>query len=43
LIARLARVARYLVTETLEPDHDDAVYMRQAQARMAAVVTGLRR
>ncbi len=31
LMARLAGLARYLVTETLEPDHDRAVYMREAQ------------
>jgi sugar phosphate isomerase/epimerase len=36
LTARLARLARYLITETLEPDHDQAVYMREAQARLAA-------
>src|SRR5205085_11889037 len=36
LIARLSRLARYLITETLEPDHDAAVFMREAQARLAA-------
>lgn len=35
-VPRLARLARYLVTETLEPDHDQAVYMRDAQARLLA-------
>lgn len=34
LTARLSRLARYLITETLEPDHDEAVFMREAQARM---------
>ena len=34
LIARLAGLARYLITETLEPDHDQARFMRQAQAQM---------
>jgi hypothetical protein len=38
LIARLSRLARYLITETLEPDHDQAVFMREAQSRMEAVV-----
>ena len=37
--ARLARLARYLITETLEPDHDDAVFMREAQERLAAART----
>jgi sugar phosphate isomerase/epimerase len=41
LVARLARQARYLVTETLEPDPERAVFMREAQARMAAVVNQL--
>jgi sugar phosphate isomerase/epimerase len=36
LTARLARLARYLITETLEPDHDVAVFMREAQERLAA-------
>jgi hypothetical protein len=36
LTARLARLARYLITETLEPDHDEAVFMREAQERLAA-------
>jgi sugar phosphate isomerase/epimerase len=34
LIARLAGLARYLITETLEPDHDQARFMRQAQTQM---------
>jgi sugar phosphate isomerase/epimerase len=38
LVARLSRLARYLITETLEPDHDQAVFMREAQARLEAVV-----
>ena len=36
LIARLSRLARYLITETIEPDHDQAVYMRDAQTRLVA-------
>lgn len=38
VIGRLARTARYLVTETLEPDNDRAVYMREAQSGMADVL-----
>lgn len=38
LAPRLAATARYLVTETLEPDHDRAIYMREAQARISAVL-----
>ena len=38
LIRRLARIARFLVTETLEPNHDQATYMREAQARMSAAL-----
>jgi sugar phosphate isomerase/epimerase len=38
LIRRLARIARFLVTETLEPDHDQATFMREAQARMTAAL-----
>lgn len=41
LIARLARTARYLVTETLEPDNDRALYMREAQSGMASVLERL--
>ncbi|MEA2639651.1 MAG: hypothetical protein QOF51_1045 [Chloroflexota bacterium] len=37
VIARLARTARYLITETLEPDNDHAVLMREAQRGMTAV------
>jgi sugar phosphate isomerase/epimerase len=36
LAARLSRLARYLITETIEPDHDQAVYMRDAQSRLVA-------
>ncbi len=36
LMTRLARLARYLITETLEPDHDQAIFMREAQARLTA-------
>jgi hypothetical protein len=36
LTARLSRLARYLITETLEPDHDAAVFMREAQQRLTA-------
>jgi sugar phosphate isomerase/epimerase len=38
VIGRLARTARFLVTETLEPDNDNAVYMREAQRGMALVL-----
>lgn len=38
IMPRLAATARYIVTETLEPDHDRAVYMREAQERIAAVL-----
>ncbi|HEX5501086.1 MAG TPA: hypothetical protein VFW96_00605, partial [Thermomicrobiales bacterium] len=38
LAPRLAASARFLVTETLEPNHDRAVYMRDAQARLTGVV-----
>lgn len=38
LVPRLASRARYLVIETLEVDHDRAVYMRDAQARMLRVL-----
>jgi sugar phosphate isomerase/epimerase len=41
VIARLAVTARYLVTETLEPDNDRAVYMREAQSGMRAVLDRL--
>lgn len=42
VIGRLARVARYLVTETINADEDHAEYMREAQAGMAAVIASLR-
>jgi len=38
IVPRLAASARFLVTETLEPDNDRATYMREAQARIAAVL-----
>jgi sugar phosphate isomerase/epimerase len=38
LVPRLAATARFIVTETLEPDNDRAMYMREAQARIAAVL-----
>jgi len=38
IVPRLAATARFLVTETLEPDNDRATYMREAQARIAAVL-----
>jgi sugar phosphate isomerase/epimerase len=38
LLPRLAARARYIVTETLEPDQNRAVYMRDAQARIAAAL-----
>ena len=41
VIGRLAQTARYLVTETLEPDNDQAVYMREAQSGMASVLARL--
>jgi sugar phosphate isomerase/epimerase len=41
VIGRLARTARYLVTETLEPNNDKAVYMREAQSGMASVLSRL--
>lgn len=34
IVPRLAATARYLVTETLEPDNDRAVHMREAWARI---------
>jgi hypothetical protein len=43
VIGRLARTARYLITETLEPDNDRAVYMREAQTGMAAVLERVQR
>jgi hypothetical protein len=38
LIRRLGAIARYIVTETLEPDPDHARLMREAQARISAVL-----
>jgi len=38
IVPRLAERVRYLVIETLEPDHDRAVFMRDAQARMLRVL-----
>jgi sugar phosphate isomerase/epimerase len=38
LMPRLAARARCIVTETLEPDPDRAVHMRDAQARIAAAL-----
>lgn len=38
IVPRLAARAPFLVTETLEPDQDRAVFMRDAQARVAAVL-----
>jgi sugar phosphate isomerase/epimerase len=38
IIPRLAATARYIVTETLEPDHDRAVFMREAYGRIMAAL-----
>lgn len=38
IVPRLAATARFIVTETLEPDNDRASHMREAQARIAAVL-----
>lgn len=38
LMQTLARRVRYLVTETLEPDNNHAVFMREAQARIGAAL-----
>jgi sugar phosphate isomerase/epimerase len=38
IMPRLAATARFIVTETLEPDNDRAVFMREAQARIAAAL-----
>jgi hypothetical protein len=38
LMRRLAERVSYLVTETLEPDNNRAVYMREAQARINAAL-----
>ncbi len=39
LVVRLSRTVRYLVTETIEPDADRGVHMREAQGRMEAALT----
>ncbi len=41
LLPLLAGVAEFVVTETLEPDADNAVYMREAQRRIKAVFNQL--
>jgi hypothetical protein len=41
VIGRLARTARFLVTETLEPDNNRAKNMRDAQAGMSSVLERL--
>jgi hypothetical protein len=38
LMRLLAERVRYLVTETLEPDNNRAVFMREAQARIGAAL-----
>lgn len=38
LLPRLAAAARFVVVETLEPDNDRAVHMREAQTRIAAAL-----
>jgi sugar phosphate isomerase/epimerase len=38
LMRRLAQQVRYLVTETLEPNNDRAVFMREAQARIGVAL-----
>jgi hypothetical protein len=42
VIGRLAKVARYLVTETINADEEHAEEMREAQAGMQRVITALR-
>ena len=42
VVERLAKTARFLVTETLEPDNDHAGFMRQAQEGIASVLQSLR-
>lgn len=39
-LRRLRACARYFVTETIEPDPERAVYMRQVQARLMELVYG---
>ncbi len=41
VIGRLAQVARYLVTETINEDEEHAESMREAQAGMSAVIRSL--
>lgn len=41
LLPLLAQAAEFLVTETLEPDSENAVYMREAQRRIKAVLNQL--
>ncbi len=38
LAVRLQRIARFLVTETIEPNPDEAVLMREAQRRMKTAI-----
>jgi sugar phosphate isomerase/epimerase len=38
IVPRLAATARFIVTETLEPDHDRAVFMREAYGRIRAAI-----
>jgi hypothetical protein len=38
LMRHLAQRVRYLVTETLEPDNDRAIFMREAQARIGSAL-----
>lgn len=38
IMPRLAATTRFIVTETLESDHDRAVFMREAQARIGAAL-----
>ncbi len=38
IMPRLAATARFIVTETLEPDNNRAVFMREAQGRIAAAL-----
>jgi sugar phosphate isomerase/epimerase len=41
IIGRLAATARFLITETLEPDNDHAVHMREAQYGMEALLRSM--
>lgn len=41
LAVRLSRSVRYLVTETIEPDADRAIHMREAQRRLEAALRTL--